>query len=125
MIPAFMTEEAEQLRAEGYTVEVTEAEGWFNVVFSSFSLPPGYSKAVTELLIKLPLSYPNGTPDMFWVDEDVTLKDGGVPGSADAIEPALCKRWRRFSWLPQNWNPAADNIKTYLEFIYQRVVQST
>lgn len=125
MIPAFITEEIEQLRAEGHTVEVTEAEGWYNVVFSSYPLPPGYSKGSTQLLIKLPLSYRNGKPDMFWVDEDVKLKGGGVPRSADTIEPALGKRWRRFSWHPQGWNPAADNIKTYLEFVNRRLAQLT
>ncbi len=125
MIPAFIAEEIEELRAEGYTVGVMEAEGWFNVVFSGYPFPPGYSKASTQLLIKLPLSYRNGKPDMFWVDEDMKLKGGGAPRSADSIEPALGKRWRRFSWHPQNWNPAADNIKTYLEFINRRLAQPT
>lgn len=125
MIPAFITEEIEQLRAEGHAVEVTEAEGWFNVVFSSYPLPPGYSKELTQLLIRLPLSYRNGKPDMFWVDEDMKLKGGGVPRSADSIEPALGKRWRRFSWHPQNWNPAGDNVKTYLEFVNRRLAQLT
>jgi Prokaryotic E2 family E len=121
MIPEFLSGEIEQLRAKGYTVEVTEAEGWFNVVFPNYPLPSGFNKAVTQLLIKLPLSYRNGKPDMFWVDEDLTLKNGSVPRSGDSIEPALGRKWRRFSWHPQNWNPASDNLTTYLEFVNNRL----
>ena len=121
MIPEFLNEEIAQLRAVDYSVDVTEAEGWFNVVFSNYPLPSGFNKAVTQLLIKLPLSYRNGKPDMFWVDEDLTLKEGGVPKSADSIEQALEKKWRRFSWHPQNWNPATDNLTTYLEFVNNRL----
>ncbi len=125
MIPPFITEEVEELRKAGHALEVVEAEGWFNLVFSSYPLPPGFNKPRTQLLVKLPLSYRNGKPDMFWVEEDVLLKDGRVPRSADSIEQALGKRWRRFSWHPQNWNPAADNIATYLEFINRRLAQAT
>ena len=121
MIPEFLNEEIEQLRADGYSVDVAEAESWFNVVFSNYPLPSGFNKAVAQLLIKLPLSYRNGKPDMFWTDEDLTLKNGGVPQSADSIEQALGKKWRRFSWHPAKWNPATDNLKTYLEFVNNRL----
>ena len=41
MIPEFLNEEIAQLRAQGHSVEVTETEGWFNVVFADYPLPPG------------------------------------------------------------------------------------
>lgn len=125
MIPAHVTQEVEHLRQKGYAVEVVEAEGWFNLVFEAYQLPPGYNKPATKLLLRLPLAYPNGRPDMFWTDEDLTFKDGKVPKNAESIEVVLGKGWRRFSWHPQNWNPAADDLRTYLEFVNRRLSQLT
>ncbi len=93
------------------------------MIVHNYSLPPGFNKASTELLIKAPMSYRNGRPDMFWTDEDLTLNNGGIPRNADSIEMALGKRWRRFSWHPQNWNPGVDNLRTYLEFINARLAK--
>jgi hypothetical protein len=117
MVPAQLTEEVEALKKEGHSVELIEAEGWANMVFHNYPVPHGYNHETTELLLRFPLSYPNGRPDMFWTDEDLKLKDGRIPRSADSIETPLGKRWRRFSWHPQNWNPGADNLRTYMEFV--------
>jgi hypothetical protein len=123
MIPEQLAQEAEVLRAEGQSVDLIEAEGLVNLVLHSYPLPPGYNKATTELLVKIPASYPNGRPDMFWVDEDLLLKDGRCPRSADLIETILGKKWRRFSWHPQGWNPGTDNLRTYLEFVNARLAK--
>lgn len=123
MIPPALSEETSQMQEGGLAVELLEAEGWFNVVFTGYPLPRGYSKRATTLLVKVPPSYPNGRPDMFWVDEDVLLETGAVPRSADSIETALGRRWRRFSWHPQNWNPGVDSLRTYLEFVNRRLAQ--
>jgi hypothetical protein len=119
-----LVQEVEELKNEGRAVELIEADGWANVVFHDYLVPPGYSKRKTELLLKIPMSYPNGRPDMFWTDQDLTLTSGAVPRNADALEPALSKTWRRFSWHPQNWNPGVDNLRTYLEFVNNRLAKS-
>jgi hypothetical protein len=60
---------------------------------------------------------------MFWTDEDLTLPDGKAPQNADVIETYFGKRWRRFSWHPQKWNPGADDVRTYLEFVNNRLAK--
>ena len=117
MLPPQLVQEVEELRQEGHEINLVEADGWANVIFRHFPLPPAYNKASTELLLKFPESYPNGRPDMFWTEPDLTRKDGRTPQSAEAIETALGKQWRRFSWHPSNWNPGRDNLRTYLEFV--------
>lgn len=121
MLPQQLVQEVEELRKEGYSIELIETEGWANVVFHNYPILSGYSKALTKLLLKIPISYPNGQPDMFWTNVDLTLKDGQVPRSAEQIESAIGKQWRRFSWHPQNWNPGVDNLRTYLEFVNNRL----
>lgn len=123
MLPPQLVEEVEELRREGTAIELIEAEGWANVVIRKHIVPKGYSKGLTDLLMKFPLSYPNGRPDMFWTDEDLTLDGGKIPQSADSIETVLGSRWRRFSWHPQNWNPGVDNLRTYLEFVNNRLAK--
>ena len=121
MIPEWITQEVEGLRGEGLSVDILEAEGWYNVIFHEHPVPARFNKGQTELLVKLPPAYPNGRPDMFWTDPDLTLQDGGVPKSADLIEQPLGRPWRRFSWHPSNWNPGTDDLRTYLEFINHRL----
>lgn len=116
--------EVKSLQDEGFSVEIIETEEWFFVIFHSYPVNGNLSKSATELLIKLPRSYPNGKPDMFWTDVDLTLKDGRVPRSADQIETLLGMQWRRFSWHPQNWNPGSDNLRTFLEFVNARLAKA-
>jgi hypothetical protein len=117
-------EEIEGLRQEGFVVELTRADGWINIVFRTYPLPPGFSKPATDLLVRLPISYPNGKPDMFWTDPDLTLKNGQCPQQADAMETVLGRPWRRFSWHPTSWNPATDKLRTYLEFVNRRLAMA-
>ena len=124
VLPELAITDVERLRTQGYSIDLIEAEGWANAVLHGYRIPAIFSKSVTELLIKLPMSYRNGKPDMFWTDPDLLLKDGRVPHSAENIENALGKQWRRFSWHPTNWNPGVDDLATYLEFVNNRLAKS-
>jgi len=124
MLPPQLVDEVAELCRAGFSIELIEADGWANVVVHKYFMPAGYSKSLTDLLLKFPISYPNGRPDMFWTDEDLTLAGGQIPQSADTIETLLGKPWRRFSWHPQNWNPGVDNLKTYLEFVNNRLAKA-
>ena len=123
MIPPQLSEEVNELSKDVNSIEIIEAEGWLNVVWHNFYLPKGYNNQATDLLLKIPLSYPNGKPDMFWTEEALTLADGRVPQKAEVLENALGKRWRRFSWHAETWNPATDNLFTYVEFVRQRLAK--
>lgn len=118
MIPRQLADETDLLRDDGLSLDIIEAEGFINLVIHDFTLPPGLSKSKCErLLIRIPVSYPNGRPDMFWTEEDVTLANGSAVKQSDVFETILGQKWRRFSWHPQNWNPGTDNLSTYIEFI--------
>lgn len=117
MIPDHITKEVDALVTDGFAIDITEESDWINTIFHDYPVPPTYGKSQTELLIRIPISYPNGRPDMFWTDVDLATKDGHTPKSADHIENYLGRQWRRFSWHPQNWNPGVDDLSTYLEFV--------
>lgn len=121
-IPAHLAQEIETLKQEGFKVTGFKSEGFFNLVFEDYPLPPGYNKSKTKLLLKAPLSYPNGNLDMFWVNPDLRLEGGGSPASTSE-ETALGEKWLRFSWHPKKWHPVKDNVKTFLEFVNRRLGQ--
>ncbi len=113
--------ELEAARQNGRDIEVREADSLIYVIIENFPLPAGYNKQHTRLLLKIPLSYPNGNPDMFWVDPDLRLSSGGSQASAN-IENVLGEPWLRFSWHPQKWNPVLDNLNTFVEFVNRRLM---
>ena len=124
MATELLLQEIEELRGAGYQVEIAEADGVVNLIFSEFSTPPYYNKKFTSLLLRLPISYPNGNPDMFWTDVDLACPDGKTPTNADQIETYLGKQWRRFSWHPQGWNPGTGNLCMYLEFVKHGLIKA-
>ncbi|TDA63524.1 MAG: hypothetical protein D9V45_14100 [Chloroflexi bacterium] len=117
MVSDILQDELNVLSLEGYVLKLIEAEGFANILFQKYPLPLSYNSTFTDLLLRLPLSYPNGKPDMFWTDERLQLISGKTPKSADVIETYLGRRWRRFSWHASTWNPGIDNLKVYLEFV--------
>jgi hypothetical protein len=124
MATEILLREVEGLREAGHKVEITEADGVVNLIFDEFPLPPYYNKQCTVLLLRLPISYPNGNPDMFWMDVDLACSDGKIPTKADQIETYLGKQWRRFSWHPQGWNPGTGNLCMYLEFVNSGLIKA-
>jgi hypothetical protein len=117
MATEILNQEVSELRTSGYKVEIVELDGMINLIIGDFLIPSIYNKQHTTLLLRLPVSYPNGNPDMFWTDADIVCLNGQNPTSADQIETYLEKQWRRFSWHPQGWNPGTGNLHMYLEFV--------
>ena len=124
MLSVQLVDEVRALCEEGLTASLTEVDGFANVEIAQYPVEyQHYNKTSVCLLLKLPLSYPNGKPDMFWVNQDFLLKDGRVPRSAEVVEACLGQPRRRFSWHLSSWNPGADNLRTFLEFINNRLAK--
>ncbi len=125
MLPEILIQEVNALQEGGHELKLIDAEGFANILFYKYPLPNLYNKVNTQLLLRFPISYPNGKPDMFWTDENLSLSDGRIPKQADQIECYLSQRWRRFSWHLSTWNPGSDNLKMYLEFVNIGLLKAT
>src|SRR5207245_8351433 len=62
-LPPRLAKEIEQLDLKP---EITEDGGVVSLIFRSFPLPHGYNRSTADLLVRVPLSYPDAGPDMFW-----------------------------------------------------------
>jgi hypothetical protein len=115
-----------QERAPGATAVEAPGAGWI-VRIPNVELPPGWSKARSDIRFVAPNGYPFAQPDCFWADVDLRLANGNVPQSANpnnalpgSPEPGL---W--FSWhLQQPWNPNRDDFLTWLAVIRQRFARA-
>lgn len=121
-MPQQLSAEIATLQAQGHTVDIHDAEGLWLLVIKAYPLPYGYNKSTTQLLLKIPLSYPNGKLDMFWTDPDLRLQESTGQAST-SLETLLGQQWLRFSWHPTKWCPGTDNIFTFLEFVNRRLMQ--
>lgn len=120
-----LNHDLEELKDRGLVFEVIEEGVKIYVLFKDFPLPQNvYNIDKTNLIIFTSNQYPNAGFDMFWVDENLTLKNGNTPRQAEVIELHLNRRWRRFSYHPYNtkpWDPSDDNVSTFIEHVMQRL----
>src|SRR5258708_21640224 len=122
-LPPRLEQELDELRSQ-YQIEVKEEPDTINLMFAQFALGDGYSVAHTDLLLRIPRSYADAGPDMFWTTVEVVLAGGQIPQTAESIERYVDRDWRRFSWhraASSPWNPNTDNLHGYLEFIRRRL----
>ena len=121
-LPPKLNRELDELKST-FVVQVREEADIINFVFSDFQLGDGFNRRTSDLLIRIPRSYPDAGPDMFWTVPEVLLATGQAPQCAEVLEVHLGRQWRRFSWHKKSWNSVSDNIHSYIEFVYRRLRQ--
>ena len=100
---------------------VHQEAGWSLLVLPEYQLPRGYEPDRVQLLVKLPPTFPDAAPDMFWVRPSVRAPNGGLPRATSA-EHALGVEWQRFSWhlSPGAWKPGISTLRDYLRCVAAR-----
>ncbi|NYI43796.1 hypothetical protein BJ993_000876 [Nocardioides aromaticivorans] len=104
------------LESLGYSHSVEVSDGFVNVVLADFPTP-GLDQRHVDLLLRLPIGFPDATPDMFWVAPALTAKGVAIPGT-EQIENYLGRSWQRWSrHIGGQWRPGIDNLETYLAYV--------
>ncbi len=125
-LPPQLEADIKVLKEQGFDVSACRDPSNSNrifIMFEQYPLPPGWNKKQTPLLLITDVSYPNSKLDMFWACSDLLLDSNKIPQAGDTIETYLNKSWRRFSWHVQKWNPAIDNVRSYLDTVDARLKQ--
>jgi hypothetical protein len=101
-----------------------QAKGWSFLVISDYGLPSGFHPDRVQLLVKLPPTFPDAAPDMFWVHPEVKTPSGGLP-RATSTEHLLDRDWQRFSWhlAAGEWRPGVSGLRDYLRCICARFLR--
>lgn len=100
----------------GYSFTVEVVDGFVNVVLADFPTP-GLDRSEVDLLLRLPIGFPDATPDMFWVSPALTAKGVAIPGT-EVTENHVGRSWQRWSrHIGGQWRPGVDNLETYLAYV--------
>lgn len=88
------------------------------LVLQQVGLPSGYNLSTVDLLLRLPLQFPEAAPDMFWMEPAVLYADGSAPLNTSP-EIILGRTWQRWSrhFTTSPWRPGIDNLQSYYRLI--------
>lgn len=95
------------------------------VLINGYKLPPGWNKEQIKLLILIPPGYPTTPPDNFYVNNELRLANGSVPGSTTCDKQIQGKPWLQFSYHVESpsWSPHADILKGHNLLTFMRGVE--
>ncbi len=115
------------LESKGFDFEAVVEANIICLVIKKFALPPGYEPARADLLLRLPLQFPDVPPDMFWMDPPVRYADGVVPPATELLEDYVGRQWQRWSrhFGVSAWRPGVDDLRSYLQLIRATLVRES
>jgi hypothetical protein len=111
-------QDRDTLAATGLSYATSGDGGMTNLILKGFPVSPGLSTEKVDLLLRLPLGFPDAAPDMFWVYPSLKTEAGGqIPGT-ELLESHVGRTWQRWSrHIAQQWRPGIDNLETYLAYV--------
>lgn len=100
-------------------------DGTVLVTVRDLRLPPGWNKSTCCVYFLLPVGYPVSRPDCFWAEPDLRLAGGGMPTNTNLqTVPSTSMSAVWFSWHLASWNPAEDDLLSYVRAIRGRFLQA-
>ena len=117
MTPQRWERELEFLRHRYGEVQAGENMDW--VLVKNVSLPQGWNRPTTDILVLIPPGYPSTPPDNCYVPERLALSGGGNAEGYGDGHGVLNGSWGRFSLHAERWRAHAnvedgDNLLTCL-----------
>ena len=111
--------DADQLVQRGADFSVVSENNMICVVIRAYTLPAGYDRPQSDLLLRLNPGYPDVPPDMWWFDPPVRLVNGGTVQATESIEQHLGRSWQRWSrhLAPGQWRSGIDSLESFLALI--------
>ncbi len=107
------------LSERGANHTVTAKANMTCVVLRDFSLPSGFSRSKSDLLLRFSAGYPDVPPDMWWFDPPIQRADSRPIPATQVIEHHLGRSWQRWSRHlgPGQWRAGIDGVESYLALI--------
>ena len=113
----------------GLSIEFdVRAEGGMTcVVLRGWSLPSGFNRSSSDLLVRLPGGYPDVAPDMWWFSPPVHTESGTSLPNTETTEHHLGCNWQRWSrhLQPGQWQSGVDGLESYVALIRNELERST
>ena len=96
------------------------------VVFPNFSLPAGFDRPQSNLLLRLSAGYPDVAPDMWWFDPPIRRADGQNIPATEVIENHLGRSWQRWSrhFAVGQWKSGVDGLESFMALVRRELEKS-
>lgn len=109
----------EYIESKGFDFDAKVEGNMISLVLKEFALPEGYRPSEVDLLLRLPLQFPQAPPDMFWTDPAVSYANGGTPPQTQARQNFMGRSWQRWSrhFGQSRWRPGTDDLRSYVQLI--------
>lgn len=119
--------EVELLRRQYPQIEHGPDIDW--ILFRAFTLPAGWNRESTDLLVLIPPGYPETPPDNFYVQNGLRTESGAVPGNFGEHQEVLDKSWAQFSYHAADWSPGpdphdGDSLLTFMVAVERRLLEA-
>ena len=85
-----------------------------------FNLPKGWNLSKSDIHFDIPFCYPFCNPINFYVDKDLRLASGRLPVFINYLT-FNNKKYLRFEYKVDAWNPNHDDLLTYVWVIKSRL----
>ncbi len=104
------------LANHGYEFEVIQEDGQTGIALKSLKLPSDkFNCETADILVLLPVGYPDCPPDMFYASPQLFLKGTGQEPKACTVQHRFAGRvWQRWSRHNNAWRPGVDGLRTML-----------
>jgi hypothetical protein len=109
---AFLTE-------RGITYTLSSEANMTCFVLPGYTLPQGYDRATSDLLLRLQPGFPDVAPDMWWFNPPIRLADGRPVRATEVTEHHLGRPWQRWSrhFNAGQWRSGTDSMESFLALI--------
>lgn len=96
------------------------------VIFPNFSVPPGFDRPLSDLLLRFSPGYPDVPPDMWWFDPPLRRADGQPIPATEVIERYLGRSWQRWSrhFAAGQWQSGIDGLESFLALVRRELERS-
>lgn len=86
------------------------------IILKDFSLPvERFDVEVADILILLPIGYPDVPTDMFYLLPWLKLKTGAMARATETPVTFQGQSWQRWSRHEREWRPGIDGIRTTIK----------
>ena len=114
--------DVEFLQGKGFDYELVPFAAGFYLIIKQYEFPNAYLPRNADMLIILPMGYPNAPVDMFFTIPDVKLTDGTFPLNSNQHPNHDGKKWQQWS-RHIVWRIGIDNLRTYFSAIKKELIK--
>lgn len=112
--------DVEFLNEKGYRYALIPYPGGLYLIIAGFPMTEAYQPEQADMLIMVPVGYPNTPLDMFWTRPDVMRTDGGWPQASLHKEQHNGQVWQRWSRHTE-WRAGIDNLRTFIAAVHKEL----